>query len=200
MRSKYNGEIANKTETEWLRGNTSILYLGQLDTFSDDQLLRILQDLKAEFDELEASNYHQRGLIVPAFSFSMLAIVFVVCLCKKDKFLQSRLQDFEQKVSNENLDEFKKELVQLCREEYLSKNRKEESQLKADMFVTASSPPDPPEPVGTETPLRGPLLRPSVIYIPALTHNRVFDPSQEARPVTAGDIELAWKHKFGNKE
>ena len=192
LREKYSKETANKTNTEWLNGNTSVLSLDHIDSFSDDLLLRILEDLSQEFDDLKVSDNHSTSLIVPAFAFSMLAFCLTFCLCHKEKLLERKQRTFEEKISDENLDSFKKELVQLCREEYLSRRRKEEkSELKADPFVS------PPAPPVMETPLRARRLTP-LIYIPALTHNRVFDPSEEARPVTAGDIELAWRQKFEN--
>ena len=191
LREKYSEESANRTNSEWLNGNTSVLSLDHIDSFSDDLLLRILEDLSQEFDDLKMSDNHSRSLIVPAFAFSMLASCLTFCLCRKEKFLERKQRAFEERISDENLESFKKELVQLCREEYL-RRKEEKSELKADPFIT------PPAPPVTETPLRPSRLTP-LIYIPALTHNRVFDPSEEARPVTAGDIELAWRQKFENK-
>ena len=192
LREKYSEETANRTNTEWLNGNTSVFSLDNLDSFSDDLLLRILQDLSSEFADLKVSDNHSRSLIVPAFAFSMLAMCLVFCLCSKEKVLDRKQKNFEEKVSEENLEYFKQEVVKLCREEYLARRRKEEkSELKADPFISRPAPPV------SETPLRASRLTP-MIYIPALAHNRVFDPSEEARPVTAGDIELAWRQKFEN--
>ena len=183
-----------------MNGNTSVLYLQEIDNFTDDQLLRILQELKTEFEELKRSDIHQESLITPAFAFSLVGIFLTFCLCKKDRAMGRKLHEYEEKVSNDNLEAFKQELVQLCREEYLSRKRKAEEPLSgADISRLATPPPE----TESELPLRAAsLLTPSVIYIPTLAHralahnNKVFDPTQEARPVTAGDIELAWKHKF----
>ena len=67
-----------------MNGNTSVLYLQEIDNFTDDQLLRILQELKTEFEELKRSDIHQESLIIPAFAFSLVGIVLAFCLCKKD--------------------------------------------------------------------------------------------------------------------
>ena len=205
LRSKYYGEIANQTKTAWLNGNTSVLNVDEIDSFSDDQLLRILQELKSEFDQLEEAKNHLQSLIIPAFSFTLFGIGFVFCLCHQDKSLERKLKSYEEKLSNENLKKFKEELVRLCREEYLflKANMKENSELKlAETSTESAARSLREEEEESEVPLRASLLRPSLIYIPTLpalrNNNRVFDTTQEARPVTAGDIELAWKHKFEN--
>ena len=214
LRSKYYGEIANQTKTAWESGNTSVLYVDEIESFSDDQLLRILQELAAEFDQLQESSKHVQSLIIPAFCFTLLGIVFVFCLCHKDKTLERKLKSYEEKLSNENLKKFKEELVFLCRKEYLNlkPNREDNSELKAaqpSVFCSTrvleeeKEKEEEEEEETNEVALKASMLKPSLIYIPTLpairNNNRVFDITQEARPVTAGDIELAWKHKFENK-
>ena len=132
LRSKYYGEIANQTKTAWLNGNTSVLNVDEIDSFSDDQLLRILQELKSEFEELQASQNHAQSLIIPAFCFTLLGVGFVFCLCHKDKLLERKLNSYEERISNENLKRFKEELVTICRREYLylKSNREDNSDLK----------------------------------------------------------------------
>ena len=209
LRSKYYGEIANQTKTAWLNGNTSVLNVDEIDSFSDDQLLRILQELNSEFEQLEESKNHLQSLIIPAFCFTLFGIGLVFCLCNQDKNLERKLKSYEERLSNESLNKFKQELVRLCREEYLflKAEMEENSELKAaETSSQCDSKPqreeEEEEEEESEVPLRASLLKPSLIYIPTLpairNNNRVFDTSQEARPVTAGDIELAWKHKFEN--
>ena len=118
LRSKYYGDIANQTKTEWLNGNTSVLNVDEIDSFSDDQLLRILQELKSEFEELEASQNHVKSLIIPAFCFTLLGVGLVFCLCHKDKCLERQLASYEERISQENLKKFKEELVRICKLEY----------------------------------------------------------------------------------
>ena len=205
LRSKYYGEIANQTKTAWLAGNTSVLNVDEIESFSDDQLLRILQELKSEFEELEATQSHLQSLIIPAFCFTLLGVGFVFCLCHKDKCLERKLKSYEERISKESLDRFKEELVTICRREYLflKSKREDNSDLKAaEPSAPFAARQEEEEEEESEVPLRASLLKSSLIYIPALptirNNNRVFDITQEARPVTAGDIELAWKHKFEN--
>ena len=207
LRSKYYGEIANQTKTAWLNGNTSVLNVDEIESFSDDQLLRILQELNSEFDQLEEAKKHLQSLIIPAFSFILFGIGFVFCLCHQDRGLERKLKSYEERLSNESLSKFKEELVKLCREEYLFlKANMEENWQKCEAAESSAKceekEKEEEEEEREEVPLRASLLRPSLIYIPALpairNNNRVFDTTQEARPVTAGDIELAWKHKFEN--
>ena len=205
LRSKYYGEIANQTKTAWLDGNTSVLYLDEIESFSDDQLLRILQELKSEFEQLEESMNHAQSLIIPAFCFTLVGIGFVFCLCHKDKSLERKLKSYEERLSNEDLKKFKEELVYICRKELKIHLKLKEVNPSPPCSVMEEG--EEEEEGETEVPLRASLLKPSLLkpsllYIPPLpairNNNRVFDITQEARPVTAGDIELAWKHKFEN--